>query len=145
MAQSHQPPATHLTVHAEIRHEESDVDFRGILVFGAGLIVTCLAVSLVVWVLFQHFEAREARPRTPEFPLATTEEHRLPPEPRLQTDPREDLQALRNAEQQTLTTYSWVDRGAGIVRIPIEEAMKLTVQRGLPARPGTGRQPGPGR
>jgi hypothetical protein len=145
MAQSHQPFATHGTAHAETHHEESDVDFRGILVFGAGLAVTCLAVSLVVWVLFQYFEAREARQGAPEFPLATTEEHRLPPEPRLQTDPRDDLQALRDAEEQMLTSYGWVDRGAGIVRIPIEEAMKLTVQRGLPARPGTGRQPGPGR
>ena len=36
-----------------------------------------------------------------------------------------------------LNGYSWVDRNAGVVRIPIDEAMKLTVQRGLPARPGT--------
>jgi hypothetical protein len=144
MAQSHQPPATHLSAHARIHHEESDVDFRSILMFGAGLLLTCLAVSFVVWVLFQHFEAREARQHAPDFPLATTEEHRLPPEPRLQTDPRGDLQALRDAEQQTLTTYGWVDRGANIVRLPIDEAMKLTVQRGLPARPGTGSRQGTG-
>jgi len=39
-----------------------------------------------------------------------------------------------DAEQRTLTTYGWVDRNAGIVRIPIDEAMRLTTQRGLPAR-----------
>ena len=56
----------------------------------------------------------------------------MPPEPRLQTNPREDLRELRDAEQDTLTTYGWVDRNAGIVRIPIDEAITLTLQRGLP-------------
>ena len=117
-----------------VHHEESDVDIRGILIFAAGLLVTAVGISFIVWLLFNYFSAREARQGTPQFPLAATEEHRLPPEPRLQTDPREDLRALRVAEQRTLTTYGWVDRSAGIVRIPIDEAMRLTIQRGLPAR-----------
>jgi hypothetical protein len=70
-----------------------------------------------------------------EFPLAAADQHREPPEPRLQTNPREDLQKFREQEDTVLTSYGWVDRNAGIVRIPIEEAMKLTVQRGLPTRP----------
>jgi hypothetical protein len=70
-----------------------------------------------------------------EFPLAATEQNRVPPEPRLQTSPREDLQNFREQEDTVLKSYGWVDRNAGIVRIPIEEAMKLTVQRGLPTRP----------
>jgi hypothetical protein len=59
---------------------------------------------------------------------------RLPPEPRLQTEPREDLRNLRESEERTLTTYGWVDRNAGVVRIPIDRAMTLTVERGLPSR-----------
>jgi hypothetical protein len=118
-----------------VHHEESDVDIRGILVFAAGLLVTAIGISFIVWLLFNYFNAREVRRQgTPEFPLAATEEHRLPPEPRLQTNPREDLRELLDAEQRTLTTYGWVDRNAGIVRIPIDEAMRLTIQRGLPAR-----------
>jgi len=118
-----------------VHHEESDVDIRGILVFAAGLLVTAIGISFIVWLLFNYFTAREARRQgTPEFPLAATEEHRLPPEPRLQTNPREDLRELLDTEQRTLTTYGWVDRNAGIVRIPIDEAMRLTIQRGLPAR-----------
>jgi hypothetical protein len=117
-----------------VHHEESDVDIRGILIFAAGLLVTAVGISFIVWLLFNYFNAREARQATPEFPLAATEEHRLPPEPRLQTDPRADLRELRDADQRTLTTYGWVDRNAGIVRIPIDEAMRLTIQRGLPAR-----------
>jgi hypothetical protein len=117
-----------------VHHEESDIEIRGVLIFAAGLLVTAVGISFIVWLLFSYFNAREARQGTPEFPLAATEEHRLPPEPRLQTNPREDLRGLMDAEQRTLTTYGWVDRNAGIVRIPIDEAMRLTVQRGLPAR-----------
>ena len=58
----------------------------------------------------------------------------MPPEPRLQTNPREDLRELRAKEDELLGSYGWVDKNAGVVRIPIEDAMKLTVERGLPAR-----------
>ena len=93
-----------------------------------------IVISFVVWLLFQYFEARESRKVTPEFPLAAQQGNRLPPEPRLQTNPRADLADLRAQEENVLETYGWIDKNASVVRIPIEEAMKLTVQRGLPAR-----------
>jgi len=117
-----------------VRHETTDVNIRAILVFGAGLMVTTVVIAFVVWLLFRYFQAREARRVAPEYPLAATQEMRVPPEPRLQTDPRGDLERLRAAEDQILESYGWIDKNAGVVRIPIEEAMKLTVQRGLPAR-----------
>jgi len=118
----------------DVRHEESDVNIRAIFGFGIGLAVAGIVISFVVWLLFQHFEARESRKVTPEFPLAAQQENRLPPEPRLQTNPRADLADLRAEEENVLKTYGWIDKKASVVRIPIEEAMKLTVQRGLPAR-----------
>jgi hypothetical protein len=140
MAELHHP---HGGTHAEhprvdnpdLHHEESDVDIRAIFGFGTGLAVTCILISFVVWVLFQYFEAREARKVTPQFPLAAQQENRLPPEPRLQTNPRADLADLRAQEEKVLETYGWVDKNGSIVRIPIDEAMKLVVQRGLPTRP----------
>jgi hypothetical protein len=119
----------------EVRHEESDVNIRGILMFAAGLIVVAFVVHVAMWGLYRFFDARENhRQGVAEYPLAAQQEQRLPPEPRLQTNPREDMQKLRDGEEQILTTYGWVDKNAGVVRIPIDEAMKLTVQRGLPAR-----------
>jgi len=118
----------------DVRHEESDVNIRAIFGFGIGLAVAGIVISFVVWLLFQYFEARESRKVTPEFPLAAQQENRLPPEPRLQTNPRADLADLRAEEENVLKTYGWIDKKASVVRIPIEEAMKLTVQRGLPAR-----------
>jgi len=118
----------------DVRHEESDVNIRAIFGFGIGLAVAGIVISFVVWLLFHHFEARESRKVTPEFPLAAQQGNRLPPEPRLQTNPRADLADLRAQEENVLKTYGWIDKKASVVRIPIEEAMKLTVQRGLPAR-----------
>ena len=138
MSELHLPHGAHAESprvdNPDVHHEESDVDIRAIFGFGIGLAVAGIVISFVVWLLFQYFEARESRKVTPEFPLAAQQENRLPPEPRLQTNPRADLADLRAQEESVLETYGWVDKNASVVRIPIEEAMKLTVQRGLPAR-----------
>ena len=95
----------------------------------------------MIWLLFQYFSERESVRLAPEYPLAAGQETRLPPEPRLQTDPRADLRELRAHESTVLSTYGWVDKAAGVVRIPIEEAMRITAQRGLPARSAPGEAP----
>jgi hypothetical protein len=120
-----------LTVH----HETSDVNVRGILIFGLGLFATAAAIHVLVWLLFLYFTGREATRGATSYPLAADQQTRVPPEPRLQTNPREDLRLLREQEDAILNSYGWIDRSGGIVRIPIEQAMRLTVRRGLPARP----------
>ena len=120
----------------EVHHETSDVNIRAILGFGVGLVVVAIGIHFIVWLLFQYFASREAHRVPPEYPLAASQGERLPPEPRLQIAPREDLRELRASEAELLTSYGWVDRNAGIVRIPISEAMRLTLERGLPTRTG---------
>jgi hypothetical protein len=120
------------------RHEESDVNVRGVLGFAAGLLVTAVLIQFMVWLLFVYFSGREAARVVPEYPLAAGQQTRVPPEPRLQTNPREDLRALRAREDAVLNSYGWVDKTAGVVRIPIDEAIKLTVRRGLHVRQGSG-------
>jgi hypothetical protein len=139
MAEIHQPhaQASHQRAdNPQVDHEESDVNIRAILGFGAGLVAVAVVIHLLMWLLLGYFEAREAKqalaPRM--YPLAAEQANRLPPEPRLQTTPREDLADLRVREEALLNSYGWVDRNAGIVRIPIDAAMKLTLERGLPAR-----------
>ena len=116
-----------------VHHEESDVNVRAIFGFAAGLLVTTLVVSVAVWLMFGYFDRRETQRSGPASPLATTEV-RQPPEPRLQVAPRDDAARFRAQEDAILNGYSWVDREAGTVRIPINEAMKLTLQKGLPVR-----------
>ena len=126
----------------ELHHEESDVDIRAILRFGAvagrrdgrdlrGRAGWCSASSIDV--------RRLTAFATSPSPSSRSE---LPPQPRLQIAPRQDLRALRQRDEALLNSYGWADREAGLVRIPIAEAMRLTVERGLPVRSTrTGRAP----
>src|SRR5262245_19706558 len=115
---------------SRVRHETTDVSFATAMGFGAGLVVSGLVISLLVGALFLLCSEQAARRGSTVDRLSLQLPQPLPPQPRLQTDPRGDLQALRAGEDRTLTTYGWVDRNAGIVRIPIEQAMKLTAERG---------------
>jgi len=57
------------------------------------------------------------------------------PEPRLEANERTELNGFRSEEDQKLNTYGWVDQKEGVVHIPIEQAMQIVAQRGLPVRP----------
>lgn len=118
----------------EVHHEESDVNIDGIFAFAIGLFIVAVAVHFAVYLLFVYFSGHQPDATTRAYPLAIGQETRLPPEPRLQTNPRQDLRDLRAQEDDLLNGYHWVDRNAGVVHIPIDRAMKLTLQRGLPAR-----------
>jgi hypothetical protein len=61
-----------------------------------------------------------------------------PPAPRLEAQPGQDLAAYRDFERAKLSTYRWVDRQAGVVAIPIDQAMDVLAQQGLPARQAAG-------
>ena len=117
----------------QLHHEESDVDIRAILRFGAWLAIVMVGIYVAVWLVFGFFDRREASESVRDFPLAAGRSD-VPPQPRLQADPRQDLRALQQRDEALLNSYGWADREAGLVRIPIAEAMRLTVERGLPVR-----------
>lgn len=147
MAELHHPHAGEMphgaTDNVEVHHEESDVNIRAIFGFGAGLVAVAIVVHVAILLLFNFLDSRARQQVAATYPLAVGQEDRRP-EPRLQEHPREDLSALREREEKVLTSYGWVDQNAGVARIPINRAMELTLQRGLPARQQPARQE-PGR
>jgi hypothetical protein len=124
---------------APVHREVSDVSPLAVLGSGIALLISAALIYLFVWGLFLYFSGRAARRGSTIGRFTQELPQPLPPQPRLQTDPHGDLLKLREAEDHILNTYGWVDRNAGVVRIPIEQAMKLTVARGLPSR--TSREP----
>ena len=116
----------------EVAHEKSDVNTRAILRFGLGLGAVLLAALLVLFALFTYFNSREMR--LGRGPARGPRADQLPPEPRLEISPRANLAELRAAEEEILGSYSWAGKEKNAVRIPIERAMELTAERGLPAR-----------
>ncbi len=106
-----------------IHHEKTEASARGIVWLLVVMAIGGVAVQLGLWSLFRYFAAREsASYRTP---FARTERAQLPPEPRLEgiapaplaTPPRESDEG-----------YGWVDKEAGIVRVPIGTAMDMLAE-----------------
>jgi hypothetical protein len=112
-------------------YEKRDVNTRGILYFVIALFLLLAATLVSMRSLFGYFYATQ-----PLGPAASpfTSSRALPPEPRLQVRPVEDLNQVRQGQEDLLNSYGWVDRANGKVRIPIDRAMELVAERGLPAR-----------
>jgi hypothetical protein len=121
-------------------YETRDVKVRPLAVFIAGLTIVGVFVYLVSYMLIGLFGGQAARedaqvaPSSVSRPALAPGEERLPPEPRLQAAPAADMGALRREEDAILTTYGWVDRQAGVVRIPIDVAMQQVLEEGFPVR-----------
>jgi hypothetical protein len=109
-------------------HEQRDIRPSTVVRWGAGVFGLILFTVAAMWLVLQRLEIREERLSEPASPLASYGPQE-PPRPRLQTDPRADLEALRSSERAQLEGYGWVDRDAGTVRIPIDRAMSLLVER----------------
>jgi hypothetical protein len=120
-------------------HEHTDADVWQIVQFAIWLTVSALLTHLLMWGLFAFFvDTRTDAAPALEFPLAKDQERRLPAGPRLQAIPANEAVEFRQRENVEMTQYGWLDRNAGTVRIPIEQAKELLLQRGLPSRPAVG-------
>src|SRR5258708_15231420 len=114
-------------------YETSDVRFRPWAWFAAGCAVIMVVIYLGVIAFMQFL-------RGPNTILGRTEHSANQslsrfPQPRLQTNPALDLQAYLKQKETELTTYGWIDRKAGIVRIPIDQAINTFISRGPLVRP----------
>jgi len=116
-------------------HEDRDVSVVGIL--GAvGLLVLMVVVAMIV--AFQLDSALSVS-RSVKAPRAATVHAQVPVEGTaalaLSGRPQDDLAAIRRAETERLESHGWVDRQAGVVRIPIGDAMDILARRGFPSLP----------
>jgi hypothetical protein len=117
--------------HPEVRYEQRDVRVGAIVRFAIGLVIVVVGSAMVLLGLFKLL-ARQERRHDPPPPPLRQEAGRLPPAPRLQATPLQDLEQVRAEEEKALTSYGWVDPKAGIAHIPIDEAIKIAAARGLP-------------
>ena len=98
------------------------------IVLGVILIVVFVAMRFA-WHAFMDFSPAG------ENASPMTDARILPPHPRLQVDPQKEIHDYCEQQAQTLESYGWVDQSAGIVRIPVDRAIDLTLKNGLPSRP----------
>ncbi len=108
-------------------HERSDVNVKRIALAGVGIAVFVLSVLGASLLLYRGFGMRQ-EPGASSLADAGAKYDG----PLLQLRPEEELAEMRKADADKLSEYAWENKPGGAVRIPINEAMKLLVQRGLP-------------
>jgi hypothetical protein len=120
------------TIDPPVGHELSDHKPGYIALFGIALTAVIVA-AVVITSLLIHFKAAEhSRQETPVPRLA--QEREATPGPRLRVDANKDVRQMRAGEEAVLNSYGWVDKDAGIVKIPVDRAMEILAKKGLPAR-----------
>ena len=135
--------------------DRTDLSPRGVLLFLAGLLVAGIFIELVIWGMFRFLshstlfvqgnpspmmQVQKAMPETaPGADLQNTQpvNPQVFPEPRLQTNDASDMDALLRQEKKVLYPEEPFEDSTGAVHIPIDQAMALIVQRGLPVQPQT--------
>ncbi|MDH3403309.1 MAG: hypothetical protein OES32_10235 [Acidobacteriota bacterium] len=120
---------------------DREIDLKAIAGFAVGLVVVLAASAVFVWYFSKLLRGYEEASDPPPPALAAAREPYLPPGPRLQVDPVQEMRDLRAHENGVLDSYGWVDEAAGIARIPIARAIDLAVGEaaaGMPADPDPG-------
>ncbi len=136
-----------------VDYDRTDLSAQGILVFLAGLLVAGVFVELVIWGMF-HFLARspffakgnaspmvqsqKLAPQTAagkDFENTRNVNPGIFPEPRLQTNDVVDMNDLLHSEHKVLYAEQPFADQNGTIHLPIDDAMKLIEERGLPVRP----------
>ena len=128
----------------ERKHESRNPRASAILFVAALVVITMLICAATVWLMIGALERKRPLDRSVSARgVITTPSPQFFerfPSPNLQLSPHEDLKALRAREDAELNGYGWVDRSNRIARIPVQRAMDLIAQNGLPAfgskRPG---------
>ena len=128
--------------------EREDMSARAVFGFLVGLATVTVLVYFVVKGMYGYLDVYERAHQPPQNPLVqkteadtrqvSPEETKKFPQPSLETNERRQLNDVRLPEEETLNSYGWVDQKAGVVHIPIERAMELVAQRGLPVHPASG-------
>jgi hypothetical protein len=131
---------------AGAKHEHTDIDvgvgYKFALWLGAAMVVSFAIVYGTFW--FFERQQRTTSAAAQQYPLAAqpiegAERVERPlPTPALQTQPFKDIYELRSGETEKLHSYGWVDKEAGVAHVPIEVAMEMLLQKGLPIRAAAG-------
>jgi hypothetical protein len=112
------------------RHESNEIEIKGILLSALGLVVMAVAILAVLGLVMKAYERQRSHELATRPPLFTTDIQ--PPGPHLQGNPATDLAQLRKHELQQLNSYGWVNPEKGIAHIPIDRALDILIQSGLP-------------
>ncbi len=131
--------------HGHGGYEKTDADAGATIRAGLYILGTMFLTALVLVPMYHFLGRREAREQEPAATLLKADPNAVPSAfPRLVTTEPAVLAEFRAQEDAFLTGYGWVEKDKGIARMPIDAAMKIVAERGLPKFPGPEPTPAPG-
>lgn len=113
-------------------YEEKDVNVRPIVAVGIGLLVFLLLSLLLTKGIFMGLKYMETKKEKPAFFMIVEKERTAAPY--LEAQPAKDYQQYLQEQTEFVQSYGWINKQEGIVRIPVDRALQIIAQRGLPAR-----------
>lgn len=119
-------------VNVALGHETREVNIKLILFSTFCMVVAVLVVCFITVGIFDYLSSHQA---VPPQATALVRPREFPPAPRVQEHPWEEYRVLHASEAKILNSYGWMDQANGTVRIPIDRAIDLIAERGLPLRP----------
>jgi hypothetical protein len=120
-------------------YEKRDANLPVLLKMGIGLAVLIVVAFVSMKFTLDYFQ--KVQPLgAPSSPLESG--RALPPGPRLQALPHQELSDYCRVQQENVTSYRWVDEQNGVVQIPVDRAMELVLEQGLPVRAMSAAPPG---
>ena len=137
-------PVTKHDIGSHGSFERQDLSPKGVFYFFMGLAIFMVIIAGIIFGVYHVLNSVDEANKTTLSPMVaptadtrsvTRSDTQAFPEPRLEVSERTQLGSFILDEDRKLATYNWVDKDKGIVQIPIERAMDLIVQRGLPVRP----------
>jgi hypothetical protein len=132
----------------ETSFEREDLSTRGVFVFMIGLAIVGLVIYFIIVGMYSFLDRYEHAQMTTASPLVTStgpaarvvtreymQKFKENGAPMLESDERGQFKDFLLKQEDQLNSYGWVDQQAGVVHIPIERAIDLIVERGLPVLP----------
>jgi hypothetical protein len=129
--------------------EREDMSPAGVFYFMVGLAIVAILIHFIVTGMYRYLDSYDTQhqapmnpmavktgvdPRTMTFHEAGGHMQKTFPQPVLEDNERQQFGALVEKQDEVLASYDWVDQKNGVVRIPIDKAMDLLADRGLPVR-----------
>jgi len=139
-----------------VEFEREDLSPKAIFGFMIGLAVTGVVIYFIITGMYTYLDKYEREQASTSSPLVTSKavmDRHIPygpgedyvhqrfsenGAPMLEIDERTQFHDYLMKQEQELNSYGWVDEKSGVAHIPIERAMQLIVQRGLPVKPEGG-------
>ena len=124
--------------HADVSFEATDVRSSPIFKFLTYLGITVILSFFLSLGIYKGLISYWTSTYETPAPMREAGPH-LPPEPMLQgmpghlTDPQLDMRTKVEADTKANNELGWADKNAGIAQIPVKDAMRMIVEKGLPA------------